>query len=431
MLRARCVSTKRQVANGSDCVANGAISARCTTRLTSDLHPEPHSPIVVGVTTERVTESHSNDPKSFTAWQIAGVWAIPAVLSTVETVMFARAGGHPIAVWRAFVGEAPQWFGWAALTPAIVALGQHYPLRKPVRASAILLHASASLGASLALAICDALVNAWVRPSPNGLAAMTRNWFLGGLPATTLVYFAILVASYAWRDASRLRRREREAALLQTQLRDAQLSALRMQLQPHFLFNSLNAVMALVRDRDTKRAVQALSLLSDVLRATVNAGDAHETTLAAEIDFVTRYLAIEQVRFGERLRVAIDVAEEVADARVPVFILQPFVENALKHGVLRERGGNEIVIRARRDGASLVLEVCDDGVGLVPTGASGSGVGIANARRRLQQMHGSSATLDVRNASNGRGVDVQITMPLERAPLLSSRIVPAAVEVAV
>ena len=189
------------------------------------------------------------------------------------------------------------------MTPLIVALAARYPLLRPVRVAAIGVHAVASLVAGLVLAVADALVNAWVRPSPAPLVSNVRDWFLGGLPATTFVYFAIVVATYAWKNAAELRRREREALVLEAQLREAQLGALRMQLQPHFLFNSLNAIMALVRDQDTARAIRALSLLSDVLRATVNAGDAHETTLAAELDFVTRYLGIEQVRFGDRLRV--------------------------------------------------------------------------------------------------------------------------------
>ena len=364
--------------------------------------------------TQRTVGGRQLERGTFAPWKIAAVWTIPAVLSTAETVIFAKLGGHPIAVWRAFVGEAPQWFGWAMLTPAIVWLGEWFPLRRPVRVISIAVHAAASLGASLLLAICDALVNAWVRPSPAGVITTTRNWFVGGLPATTMVYFAILVASYAWRSATWLREREREAAELAAQLRDAQLGALRMQLQPHFLFNSLNAVMALVRDHDTEGAVHALSLLSDVLRATVNAGDANETTLASELDFVTRYLSIEQIRFGDRLRVIIDAPDELADAHVPVFILQPFVENALKHGVLRGRDGNTIVISAREESSSLVLEVRDDGRGLLAPRTGDPGVGVANARRRLERMYGAGASLTVGNAIGAPGVEVSITIPLNR-----------------
>jgi len=357
----------------------------------------------------------AGDDERIAPWKLAAVWTIPAILSTMETVIFARAAGRPIAAWRAFIGEAPQWYGWALLTPAIIGLAERYPLRRPMRVASILVHAVASVAAGLVLAAGDATVNAWVRPSPQGLAVTTRNWFVGGLPATTMVYFAIVIATYAWRDGMRLRVREREAVALEAQLREAQLGALRMQLQPHFLFNSLNAVMALVRDQDTERAIRALSLLSDVLRTTVNAGDSHETTLAAELDFVTRYLGIEQVRFTERLRVTIDVADDLRDAQVPVFILQPFVENALKHGILRGRGANEITIASHADATTLTLEVRDDGEGLPANATNGTGVGISNARRRLERMYGPRAELTVSNASAAPGVVVNIRMPLKRS----------------
>lgn len=387
--------------------------------------------IVVIVTSERASRAPSDDNETFAAWKVAAIWMIPAALSTFETVMFARMGGRPISVWRAFVAEAPQWLGWAFLTPAIIALAERYPLRRPVRTRSLLIHAVASLGASLLLSVCEALVNAWVRPFPAGLLVMTLNWFLSGLPVMTLTYAAIVIASYAWRNSARLRRREREAAELEAQLRDAQLGALRMQLQPHFLFNSLNAVMALVRDHETERAVRALSLLSDVLRATINAGDVHETTLASEIDFVTRYLSIEQVRFGDRLRIVVDVPEELNDARVPVFILQPFVENALKHGVLRAREGNEIIIAARAEAASLVLTVRDDGAGLPSSNGSNSGVGITNARNRLERMYGAEAVLFVHNTPNAPGVEVVITIPLGRSVAPSTIAAPESAGVAV
>ena len=367
----------------------------------------------------------ANAPR-IAAWKIAAVWTIPVLLSTAETVIFAAQGGHPIAVWRAFVGEAPQWYGWALLTPVILVLAERFPLRRPVQAVPVLVHTVACVVAGAALAVGDAAVNQWARPSREGFGALTRGWFFGSLPATTLVYFAIVIAGYAWRSAARLREREREAASLEAELRRAQLGALRMQLQPHFLFNSLNAVMALVRDRDTDRALGALALLGDVLRATVNAGDANETTLASEIDFVRQYLRIEQLRFGDRLAVTFDLDGAPPDAMVPVFILQPFVENALKHGVLHGRERNEIAIAARESASSLVLSVRDDGRGLArPLGTAG-GVGITNARRRLEHLYGARAALDVRSGEAGRGVEATITIPLtQRAQRL-----PAAPEVA-
>jgi LytS/YehU family sensor histidine kinase len=325
--------------------------------------------------------------------------------------MFARQAGRPIPVARAFFAEAPQWYGWALLTPLIVTLGERFPLRRPLRARSVAVHVAASLVASALIALAASVVNAWVRPSPRTLAASATSWFLGGLPATTVAYFAILGVSYALTSAAELRERERRAAELETQLRDAQLAALRMQLQPHFLFNSLNAIMALVRDRDTDAAIRALSLLGDVLRAAIDAGEGHETTLAEEIEFVSRYLDIERVRFGERLRVEIDVPDVLLGARVPRFVLQPFVENSLKHGVLRDRAGNTITIAASRENGTLRLAVRDDGRGLASDAPTSDGVGIRNARTRLERMYGDAARLTVANAIDGAGVAVEIDLP--------------------
>ncbi len=347
-------------------------------------------------------------------WLLAALWTVPAVLSTLETVMFARLSGHPIAVWRAFVAEAPQWYGWALLTPLVFALAARFPIRRPLKSVNVLVHLAASLGAGLLIALVEAVVNVWVRPAANGMLSLTRNWFVGNLPGTTIAYVAIVGAGVALDSAARLRERERREAQLEMQLRDAQLGALRMQLQPHFLFNSLNAVMALVRDHETQRAVHALSLLSDILRTTVGAGDAQETTLDEELGFVGRYLEIERVRFGERLRVLVDVPDELRDLLVPTFVLQPFVENALKHGVLRERGSNEIAIVARAEAGTLHLTVRDDGRGL-PREGTGGGVGIPNARARLQRMYAAASVLTVRDADRGTGVVVDIALPLRRS----------------
>jgi two-component system LytT family sensor kinase len=343
-------------------------------------------------------------------WTVIALWSIPALLSTLETVTFTRLAGHEIAPWRAFVAEAPQWYGWALFTPLIARLGERFPLRRPLRWRNLAIHGAASLVASALIAVADVLINSFVRPSPKTPFESFAGWFLGGLAGTVLAYFAIVGVSESLRNSARLRAREREASELAAELRATQLAALRMQLQPHFLFNSLNAIMALVRDAETEQAVRALSLLGDVLRATINAGDTNETTLREELDFVSQYLEIERVRFGDRLRVELDVPERLLDARVPTFVLQPFVENALKHGVLRDQGGNTIAIAASAQNGTLSLQVRDDGRGLSGVKA-GAGVGIPNARARLAHMYGAAATLNVGNAPNGPGVLVEIGLP--------------------
>jgi two-component system, LytTR family, sensor kinase len=343
-------------------------------------------------------------------WTVIALWSIPALLSTLETVTFTRLAGHELAPWRAFVAEAPQWYGWALFTPLIARLGARFPLRRPLRWRNLAIHAGASLAASALIAVADVLIGTMVRPSTKTLFASFGGWFLGGLAGTVIAYFAIVGVSESLRNSARLRAREREASELAAELRATQLAALRMQLQPHFLFNSLNAIMALVRDAETEQAVRALSLLGDVLRATINAGDTNETTLREELDFVSQYLEIERVRFGERLHVTLDVPEQLLDSRVPTFVLQPFVENALKHGVLREQGGNTIAIAASAQNGTLRLMVRDDGRGM-SGGQSEGGVGIPNARARLEHMYGTAATLSVSNAPGGTGVLVEIGLP--------------------
>ena len=344
---------------------------------------------------------------------VIAAWTVPALLSTFETVMFARLAGRSIEPWRAFLSEAPGWYAWAALTPLIAQLATRVPLSRPLRWRAVALHVVCYLLVALSGSAVWATVGLIFRPGPAGFVASFRNWFVSGLPFTVLVYAAVVGIVHSLNDRARLRIRERDAARLAQQLSEAQLASLRMQLQPHFLFNCLNAIMALVRDGDNERAVAALGIIGDMLRTTLNAASP-EVPLAEEVAFTRRYLELEQLRFGERLTVMFDVAPELLDAAVPPFVLQPFVENAIKHGILDRRRGGTIAIAASANNGSLHLSVRDDGVGLARTMATSgkSGVGLANARSHLAQLYGDAATLCVATAATGVGVEVQIALPL-------------------
>ena len=350
------------------------------------------------------------------AWVVAAAWTVPALLSTFETVMFARLMGRSVGLGRAFLSQAPGWYAWAAFTPLIVTLASRFPLGRPLRWRAVAVHGGAYLAVALSASAVWAAVGLWLQPGRSTFLASARNWFISGLPFTVLVYAAVVGISYSVVDRARLRERERDAARLAQQLTEAQLASLRMQLRPHFLFNSLNAIMALVRDGENERAVSALALLSDVLRATLRTATSHEVPLAEEVAFTRRYLEIERIRFAERLRLAFDIPPALLDAAVPVFLLQPFVENAVKHGILdRRRGGSIHVSATTRDGA-LHLSVRDDGVGLAPgwDARDAAGVGIANARARLAHMYGTAARLRVGRGESGAGVAVEISLPLRR-----------------
>ena len=344
------------------------------------------------------------------------IWSVPALLSTLETVTFAGQAGHPISLLRAFVGEAPQWYLWALFTPFILRLVERWPIdglsRDGLRNLSV--HLVASICGCAIIGVAQATANAWARPTQGPFLSASLLWFLGELPATTVAYFAIVGVAHALQSRERWRERERQAAELEAQLKEAQLAALRMQLQPHFLFNSLNAISALVRDRQTEAATRALTLLGDLLRTTTGAASRHESTLGEEVDFIGRYLELERVRFGERLKVAIDVPPELTPARVPTLLLQPFVENALKHGVLRDREGNSIAIVARREDGRLHVTIRDDGRGLGEAGlVQNGGVGIANSRTRLAHMYGERARLTVADGVP-RGVEVDIQLPLSQ-----------------
>ena len=352
------------------------------------------------------------EPAVFIApWLVVAAWTVPALLSTFETVMFSRLGGHPVELWRAFLSEAPGWYVWCAFTPVIARVAQRAPL-VPLGRRALLVHVASCLLVAFVAASVWAIAGLWLRPGPSRFASSLRNWFVSGLPFTVLVYAAVVGIVYSLTDRARLRLRERDAARLAQQLSEAQLASLRMQLRPHFLFNSLNAIMALVRDGENERAVAALALVGDMLRATLRSAS-HEVSLAEEVAFTRRYLEMEQLRFGERLQVAFDIPPTLLDSVVPLFVLQPFVENAIKHGILDRRRGGTIAIAARSDHGTLQLSVRDDGAGF-RTGSvqDNGGVGIVNARSHLAQLYGRNAMLHVGPGPDGVGVDVHITIPL-------------------
>jgi LytS/YehU family sensor histidine kinase len=234
-------------------------------------------------------------------------------------------------------------------------------------------------------------------------------WIFTTLPFGTGVYFALVGIEHGLAYMAQAHERETQAARLTAQLAEARLGALRMQLNPHFLFNSLNAITVLVRDQNTAAASRMLELLSDVLRLVLRAESSPEARLSAELHFLERYLAIEQVRFSDRLQTRVEVDEATRRAAVPQFILQPLVENALRHGISRRMEAGLLIITARRDGDTLVLTVRDNGPGFGPV-AQATGVGLVNTRARLAALYGDRGSLEIANAAGG-GAVVTIRLP--------------------
>jgi two-component system LytT family sensor kinase len=241
-----------------------------------------------------------------------------------------------------------------------------------------------------------------------------------------ITYWEILALQYGFGYYRKYQEREKQALRLELdaselkeRLTRAQLSALKMQLQPHFLFNTLNAIMVLVRQQRSRQAEETLGLLSDLLRCVLEDVEVQEVPLRRELHYLDLYLSIEQIRFQDRLRIEISADPAILDAAVPHMGLQPIVENAIRHGIGRSSSAGRVQITAARVDETLAVTVQDDGPGLSPSGlADGRGIGLANTRARLHQLYGDAAKLTVENAEP-RGTVATMVLPFHYAPGVS------------
>jgi LytS/YehU family sensor histidine kinase len=242
---------------------------------------------------------------------------------------------------------------------------------------------------------------------------------LSGVLSSIVLYATILAISYVLDARARLARQQTETARLNELLTKAQLDALRHQIEPHFLFNTLNSIAGLVRENRNDDAVNMIAGLSDFLRRVLEnsgqSGSSQQVPLAEELEFAQRYLDIQKVRFADRLSLSVNVPADLLNARVPSLILQPMVENAIKHGIAKRAQGGEVRIAAARSNGRLTLSVYNDGPGLTPPGGSSApGIGIANTRARLTSLYGSDFDLSLRNLPPA-GVEAFLSVPFSLA----------------
>jgi two-component system, LytTR family, sensor kinase len=303
---------------------------------------------------------------------------------------------------------------WAAFTPFVFWLSSRVSLEHPrwyIHIPLLIvigIAISVSIYFLLDLARAEVFENAPRRGVSAGAFAPWREIGRFRFLNQLLVYLAVLAAGFAREYFVRDQGRQRQAVELQAQLADARLNALRMQINPHFLFNTLHAISALV-DRDPAGVRRMIARLSELLRMTIDRRAADEVPLREELAFLRRYIEIMEIRFQGTLRVSTTIDNDTLDALVPNLILQPIVENALEHGVSRRNGAGEVEIGSRRDGEHLVLRVRDNGPGL-GEGERDGGVGLSNTRARLAQLYGDEASLTLRPA-NGGGVVAEMTLP--------------------
>ena len=299
-----------------------------------------------------------------------------------------------------------EWYVWAVLTPPIVWLARRFPLERGRLLRALAVH----VPVSLVLAAVKFQLDVVVRQTLLGIPGLPN--VMNKLHPNIVTYWVIVGLSLAYSYYRKYQERELRASQLEAQLAQAELQALRMQLHPHFLFNTLHAIATLVH-RDPEAADRMIARLSDLLRLTLENLGVQEVPLKQELEFLERYLEIEKMRFAERLAVALDVAPEALDARVPYLLLQPLVENAIRHAVAPRAAGGRIELRAAVRDSALHLELRDDGPGL--SGSPAEGLGLANTRARLERLYGPAHHFALADAPGG-GLLVRMKLPLRFEP---------------
>ena len=335
-------------------------------------------------------------------------WTALALLSYARFPLQAMATGG--AVPPVSIDPLISCWIWALITPAILALAERFPLERGKRGVNAAVHAAAALGSVIVSApptwALAKLLGARVAPALT--SAMIGESFIDLFSYAAVVAVGHALAYHRISTREQLRRSALEARLL-----SARMEALEARLHPHFLFNALNTISSLIRTGDPKAAVRAVARLGDLMRS-ILLDDGQEVPLAQELDFVGRYLELEQARFGDRLSSRIDVDPAVLEALVPRLVLQPLVENALRHGIEPCRDPGRVEVRAARAGEMLEMEVRDTGAGAREPSAASTHIGLANTRARLEQMYGARQQLALTRDAGGTVARVVIPYRAQR-----------------
>ena len=330
------------------------------------------------------------------------LWTVVAAFFAIQVRLDYAYLGQQIGWLEAFALALAEWYAWALLSPLLWWLARRFPFERDRWLKAVLVHLPASLFITLVKVLIEfgfvGLTNIPFRPPQMAdlNASLLTAWLIIGVCQALLHY----------RSAQERRAR---ALDLESRLARARLDLLRAQLQPHFLFNTLHAVTTLMH-RDVHAAESMLTRLADLLRLSLDLRDRQEVTLREEMELTEAYLAIQRIRFGQRLEVSVRIDPSALDARVPTMILQPLVENAVDHGIARRATTGHVELNADCEGERLRIVVRDDGPGLDGK-ALNEGVGLANTRERLEQIHGDRASLQVRSPDGG-GVEAELWIPL-------------------
>lgn len=340
-------------------------------------------------------------------------WGVYAAYMTLASYIIRLRLGQQVSWVKVIANDFSYTVFWVVLTPIVLWIAERFPFERTKIWNRVALH----LGASVVLALAHkmahglfyALYQYWFEGVQFSWEIQYRNlllYFDYGIP----LYWIMILFKYAYEYYVLYQDRKVRASQLEAQLAQAQLQALKMQLQPHFLFNTLNAISVLIQ-KDPQLARKTVGRLSDLLRYSLDTIGVQQVTLRAELEFLDRYLQIEQTRFGDRLEVNMRVDPDAMNALVPNMILQPLVENSVKHGISQQRGPAQIEVSAHRQNGSLTLRVQDNGQGLAESnGNVRDGVGLSSTKARLQQLYGSDQSFELVPA-NGGGVCATVRIP--------------------
>ena len=341
-------------------------------------------------------------------------WGLYGAYMAVQSILLSAKFGRQVPVPDLIFSEVSYSAIWLALTPVVLWLAGRLPFARKQWIGPLCLHLVLSFLVALTQKGAHGILLTLYRVAFEGASfswTLPYNFMLSYFDYGIHLYWIILLLHHAYAYYERYQQNNLKSIQLEKMPVESQLQALKMQLQPHFLFNSLNAIYMLV-ERDPGLARSTLRKLSELLRCTLERGGSQEVRLADELELLSRYLEIEQVRFGDRLKVTVDVPAGLRDARVPNMILQPIVENAIKHGISKIRGQAVLEIAASMRNGNLELRIYNNGSGISPRAgnAEDQGIGIANTRARLERLYGLRQSFTLAELPDG-GVAASVTIP--------------------
>ncbi|HTG44967.1 MAG TPA: histidine kinase [Verrucomicrobiae bacterium] len=355
--------------------------------------------------------------KHWSRWTLfLAFWTLIGLSFAIHFFLNSSKAGRSVSWSEAVTFSLADWYVFAVLSIPVATLARRFAFERRSWGRVAVVHIIYSVLFSFAFMALRAAVGHFqslLSPGTGMNFGRALPLLMKTFQYNIWVYWVILSVCHAFDYYEKFHERELRASELEKRLAQARLQALQSQMNPHFLFNTLHTISALMH-KDVEAADRMVMKLSDLLRRALDNTTTHEVALSDELDFLQRYLEIEKTRFRERLNVEMDIAPETVRARVPNLVLQPLVENAIRHGIERHARPGRIILRAHRRESRLELEVQDNGDGIPAGGPKREGIGLSNTRSRLQQLYGKDQKFELQNVPTG-GLLARVVIPFQTA----------------